>query len=495
MGRGQHAALSAVLAVVIGAAGATVLPDRAGLRLAQAQAADDKDKDKDRGKGDRSRQRDDGGGGERSRSAPPPSSQPPPRPRVTAPPPSEQPPPQPRVTAPPPSQQQFERRALQKDKTEGGPGPSSRERGKPSDKPSDKPAGGVPPDAPTARPLETRTQDSDRRARTPPTDRGKKSEGARLRWDKDKDKGPGGPATAAQRPPLPKHFEDLQKSRQVRIEDGGKRKVISEPGNRFIVKERDKVVIRHDLAEAFRRKPGAKSERRGDGTVETYYLRRDGARVISVVDARGRLLRRYWRGRDGREHNIIDNRRFYRNLVLGVLGIVALNLAPPYVNIPPDEYIVDYEDASDDDVYEALDAPPIEVLGRGFALDEILDNEELRARARSVDIDAIDFDYGSSELSAAQAQRLGRLARAILRVLRDNPDAVFLIEGYSDDLGDEDNDISLAQSRAEEVANVLTDRFDVPPENLVAQGYAERPRGAPPDGLITVRNITRLLER
>jgi outer membrane protein OmpA-like peptidoglycan-associated protein len=80
-------------------------------------------------------------------------------------------------------------------------------------------------------------------------------------------------------------------------------------------------------------------------------------------------------------------------------------------------------------------------------------------------------------------------------VLRDTPDAVFLIEGYSDDLGDEDNDISLAQSRAEEVANVLTDRFDVPPENLVAQGYAERPRGAPPDGLITVRNITRLLER
>ena len=38
---------------------------------------------------------------------------------------------------------------------------------------------------------------------------------------------------------------------------------------------------------------------------------RDGVRVVTIVDANGRLVRRYRRGPDGRERNIIDNRRFY----------------------------------------------------------------------------------------------------------------------------------------------------------------------------------------
>jgi outer membrane protein OmpA-like peptidoglycan-associated protein len=320
--------------------------------------------------------------------------------------------------------------------------------------------------------------------------------------------GPDGPAKIApapQRPfaPLgtaPRRFDDVQKGRQERVEEGGRRKVIEEPGNRVIVKEGNRAIIRHDETERFLRRPGAKSERRPDGSRETFYVRRDGVRIITVVDARGRLLRRYRRDRDGREYNIIDNRRFYRNIGVGVaLGIIALNLAPPRVAIPYDEYIVDYDDASDDDLYETLFAPPVEDLDRAYSLEEILDNYELRARTRRIDLSTITFEFGSWEVPPEQYDRLERVARAMLRVLRDNSEAVFLIEGHTDKVGSEEDNLSLSDRRAQAVAEILSDNFGVPPENLVTQGYGEQyPRintdgPEPRNRLVIIRNITGLM--
>ena len=285
---------------------------------------------------------------------------------------------------------------------------------------------------------------------------------------------PGGPQG-----PAPKRFDQIQKNRLERVEDGGKRKIIEEPGNRFIVKQGSRAVIRHDEAERFARKKGARSEKRGDGTVETVYIRPDGVRVITVVDANGRLIRRYRRDRDGRERNLIDNRRFYRNLGVGVAvgvlgGIIALNLRPPRVTIPRDRYIVDYDSASDDDLEEALEAPPIETLERGYSLEEIRDNYELRARLRRIDVDTITFESGSFEVDQDQEYKLERIARAMLRVLERNSEAVFLIEGHTDAVGPSEDNLSLSDRRAQAVAEVLSERFGVPEENLVTQGYGEQ---------------------
>ena len=169
-------------------------------------------------------------------------------------------------------------------------------------------------------------------------------------------------------------------------------------------------------------------------------MRPDGVRIVTVVDGNGRLIRRYRRDRDGREHNIIDNRRFYRNLGVGIGigvlgGIVYLNLPPPRVTIPYDRYIVDYDSASDDDLDEALDSPPVEMLERAYSLEEIRDNYELRARLRRIDLDTINFEFGSWEIGPDQEFKLERIARAMLRVLERNPEAVFLIEGHTDAVG------------------------------------------------------------
>ncbi|MFZ1102963.1 MAG: OmpA family protein [Hyphomicrobiaceae bacterium] len=233
-------------------------------------------------------------------------------------------------------------------------------------------------------------------------------------------------------------------------------------------------------------------------------MRPDGVRIVTVVDGKGRLLRRYRRDRDGRERNIIDNRAFYRRLAVGVgvgigLGIIALNLPPPRVTIPRDRYIVDYEDASDDDLYEALDAPLIEDLDRAYSLAEIRDNYELRAHVRSIDINTINFEFGAWEVPPDQYDKLERIARAILRLLERNPEAVVMIAGHTDAVGSDDDNASLSDRRAAAVAEVLTEEFDVPAENLVTQGYGEQylkvdTQGPEPrNRRVSILNLTRLM--
>jgi outer membrane protein OmpA-like peptidoglycan-associated protein len=309
--------------------------------------------------------------------------------------------------------------------------------------------------------------------------------------------GPAGPAGAAPR------FGDVQKARKERVEEGGRR-VIEEPGNRVIVKQGDRIVIRHDEAERFRSGGrDVKSERRPDGRTETFYVRPDGMRIVSVSDGNGRLLRRYRRGPDGREYNLIDNRKFYGTAVavgVGAVGLaVALNLARPRVMIPREQYIVDYDRASDDDLYDALMAPPVEDLERAYSLEEVRDNYLLRDRMRRVDLDSINFEFGAWDVTPDQFGKLERVAKAMMRVLSRNPDEVFLIEGHTDAVGNDVDNLSLSDRRAEAVAGILSDTFGIPPENLVTQGYGKQflkvdtPAAERINRRVAVRRITPLM--
>ena len=60
------------------------------------------------------------------------------------------------------------------------------------------------------------------------------------------------------------------------------------------------------------------------------------------------------------------------------------------------------------------------------------------------------------------------------RVIADRPWEVFLIEGHTDAVGSETLNLALSDRRAETVALALSEYFDVPPENMVVQGYGER---------------------
>ena len=116
-----------------------------------------------------------------------------------------------------------------------------------------------------------------------------------------------------------------------------------------------------------------------------------------------------------------------------------------------------------------------------------------------IDIDTITFDFGSWEVTPDQAQHLQFIADGIAQAIQQNPDEVFLIEGHTDAIGPDDENLSLSDRRAESVAQILTAQFGIAPENLTTQGYGEQYLKIPTQEAerrnrrVTIRRITPLL--
>ena len=297
----------------------------------------------------------------------------------------------------------------------------------------------------------------------------------------------------------------MQRGRTQRVEAGGKRTIIQENDNRVIIKQNNTTIIRHDETQRFAKDASSiRSTKRGDGSTQTIVIRPGGVQLVNVTDNNGRLLRRYRRDDRGREINIIDNRRFYRNAAFIGAGVVAgailLNLREPEVRIPRDRYIVDYERASDDDLFETLSAPPVDRLERSYSLEEVRYNVQLRDRMRRLDLDAVTFATGSWEVANEQFPKLERLSRILRRIIDRDPREVFLIEGHTDAVGAADDNLTLSDRRAQAVAEILSGVFDVPPENIVTQGYGEQFLKVATDGperlnrRVAVRRVSPLLD-
>lgn len=270
---------------------------------------------------------------------------------------------------------------------------------------------------------------------------------------------------------------------------------MQEPG-RTIVREGGGAYIRHDENERFRELGGnLRTERRGDEFVSVY-ARRDGGEVLTFTDANGVLLRRVRRFPDGREIILIDNG--FRGPSRGFAEEVVA-LPPPPIAIAPDAYVVDYDGADEQRLYETLTAPPVAPLPRRYTLNEIRYSASLRAYTRSVDINTINFDTGSWAISQDQAQRLVPIAQALNQAIRRNPAEVFLVEGHTDAVGSDVDNLSLSDRRAQAVATSLSRDFGVPAENLTTQGYGEQYLKVQTQGparenrRVTVRRITPLL--
>jgi outer membrane protein OmpA-like peptidoglycan-associated protein len=273
--------------------------------------------------------------------------------------------------------------------------------------------------------------------------------------------------------------------------------VIQEPG-RTIVRDGEGVFIRHDENARFRDLGGeVRTERRGSDYV-TVYDRPDGSRVITVTDETGQLMRRVRRYPDGREAILIDNsfrpraRTFEEQIIV---------LPPPEIHIPPERYVVDAGHADEGMIYEALTAPPVARVPRRYTLDEVRYSPTVRAYTRSVDVDTIVFDTGSWEIRPDQGRRLEAIARALGRAIQANPSEVFLIEGHTDAVGNDVDNMSLSDRRAQSVAALLTQSYNIPPENLTTQGYGSQypkvqTQGAAVENRrVTLRRVTDLLNQ
>jgi outer membrane protein OmpA-like peptidoglycan-associated protein len=288
-------------------------------------------------------------------------------------------------------------------------------------------------------------------------------------------------------------MDDFRGARRETQEGG--RTVFTEPGRVIVRDPGGQSFIRHDEGERFRF--GARdiqTQRVGNDT-RTVVVRPDGSQIITMVGNDGQLLRRIRRDREGREVIIIDNS--YRDP--GAVGGFYVDLPPPVVRIPYDRYIVDAEDAPPDLIYDTMEAPPVDRIERRYSLDEIRYSPSVRQLMPSIDLNSINFETGSWEIPPDQAAKLQSIADGLNRAIQRNPREVFLIEGHTDAVGNDVDNLSLSDRRAESAAELLTQQFGVPAENLTSQGYGSQFLKEQTDGpsrinrRVTIRRITPLL--
>jgi OmpA-OmpF porin, OOP family len=294
-------------------------------------------------------------------------------------------------------------------------------------------------------------------------------------------------------PPGPRRLEEFRAQRQE--SDQGGRKVFTEPGRVIVVDPSGQSFIRHNEEDRFRY--GARDIRTDEvgGETRTVVIRPDGTQVITFVGRDGQLLRRVRRDREGREIIIIDNS--YRDP--RDAGGFYVDLPPPVLRIPFGRYIVEADDAPPDLIYETMEAPPVERIERRYSLDEIRYSPSVRALMPSIDLNSINFETGSWEIPPDQAAKLQVIADGLNRAIARNPREVFLIEGHTDAVGNDVDNLSLSDRRAESAAELLTQQFNVPPENLTSQGYGSqypKEQTSGPSRInrrVTIRRITPLL--
>jgi len=287
-----------------------------------------------------------------------------------------------------------------------------------------------------------------------------------------------------------RNLSDLRRERRETRE--GNRLVIRE-GDRTIVREGRRSFIRHNESDRFA--VGARNvrvSRRNNETV-TVVVRPNGVQIINVTDRDGDLIRRVRRDPSGREIVLIDNRfagRRDRNRFVDVRR--------PRFRGRHDRYIVDAGRVGFDAILRILNAPPITRLDRRYTLAQVRYSDPLRAYMPRLDLD-IHFASGSWQLTPSQIDRLSVIARGLNRTIDRNPRELFLVEGHTDAVGDDIDNLSLSDRRAESVAVALTEGFGVPPENLVTQGYGEEYLKVPTEGpsrenrRVAIRRITPLV--
>ncbi|WP_423961751.1 OmpA family protein [Bradyrhizobium sp.] len=294
-------------------------------------------------------------------------------------------------------------------------------------------------------------------------------------------------------PQGPRRLEDFRAERHE-VQQGG-RTVITEPGRIIVRDPGGQEFVRHDEMERFRF--GARDiqvQREGNDTRDIV-IRPDGVQIITIIGPDGGLLRRIRRERDGREIVIIDNS--YRDPA--AVGGFYVDLPPPVIRIPYDRYIVEADQATPDMIYGAMEAPPVDRIERRYSLDEIRYSPNVRMLMPSIDLNTINFDTGSWEIPPDQATKLQVIADGLNRAIQRNPREVFLIEGHTDATGNDTDNLSLSDRRAESAAELLTQQFGVPAENLTSQGYGSQYPKEQTDGpsrinrRVTVRRITPLL--
>ncbi len=267
-------------------------------------------------------------------------------------------------------------------------------------------------------------------------------------------------------------------------------KIVSRTGDRVVVQDPDGElrVLKDD--NALIRRPGdqVQTQTFDDGSTRTIVTKADGSRIETIRARDGSVLRRTNFDAQGREYVLVDDLVDEQEVIVSEL---------PKVQETQRTVVASQQD--EEALRRALQAEQRSDQGRTFSLRQVREIQEVRSLAPQLELDAVRFPTGSAAIQPEQAKALANIGATLRDMIQKDPRTVILVEGHTDAVGDASYNLALSDRRAETVALALTEYFDVPPANLVTQGYGESQLRVPTNGpepanrRAVVRNITGLL--
>ena len=138
-------------------------------------------------------------------------------------------------------------------------------------------------------------------------------------------------------------------------------------------------------------------------------------------------------------------------------------------------FAVAQETPSSEIILRRLDAAPARRLREEerVTVREFKRRPDLRGAAPSINIQSINFAFGSADIPRSEYRKVRQIARALEQLINRRRRAVFLIEGHTDAVGSAASNQILSERRAESLKRLLVQEFGIPSRALETVGYGE----------------------
>jgi outer membrane protein OmpA-like peptidoglycan-associated protein len=265
---------------------------------------------------------------------------------------------------------------------------------------------------------------------------------------------------------------EFQRRRHERRDNADVVKVYND--NRTIIEVNNRIYVdSSDSDRLVRRDDRVYYDELPRGRTREVVARRNGVQVVTIRNRYGDVIRRSRVMPDGREVVLVyvPDDQIRQD---GEWYDPARDLPPLRLTVPVSSYILEAATVEEPELYyEFFEQPPVAPIERIYSVEDVKRSARVRDIMPRVDLDTITFETGSAEIAESEVDELDGIAQAILKVLEDNPGETFLIEGHTDAVGSEESNLVLSDRRAAAVADALASVYEIPPENLVTQGYGE----------------------
>ncbi|MEX0956306.1 MAG: OmpA family protein [Rhizobiaceae bacterium] len=159
-----------------------------------------------------------------------------------------------------------------------------------------------------------------------------------------------------------------------------------------------------------------------------------------------------------------------------IAGLAAAMIAPAVAHATSPALKLAQDMPSAGQILRKLEAAPrLRVKPeQRMTIQQLKRRPEIRELAPAIDIQSINFAFGSAVIPYSQYGKVENIAEALRHLGRRGRSATILIEGHTDAVGSTYSNQVLAERRAESLKQVLVYHFGIPGHMLQTVGYGEQ---------------------